>query len=142
MTLPHGLIVLFILYFSGAILPKNIVKSSSSKKTWKGRGGVVYRRVLNFLDTITIFHVSYNRNYDDDDDDDDDCFCGMVDQRKAFSLTSSRGHCQRSSPSQISDTPWAGFEPAQKLSSGLVEWSCAVVITTTPRRHEWWLLCF
>ena len=63
------------------------------------------------------------------------CFCGMVDQRKAFSLISSQNHCQRSSPSRISDTPWAGFEPAQSLRSGLVQWSCAVVITTTPRRH-------
>ena len=64
------------------------------------------------------------------------CFCGMVDRRKAFSLISSRDHCQRSSPSRISDTPRAGFEPAQSLSSGLVEISCAVVITTTPRRHK------
>ena len=63
------------------------------------------------------------------------CFCGMVDRQKAFSLISSRDHCQRSSPSWISDTPRAGFEPAQNLSSGLVEWSCAVVITTTPRCH-------
>ena len=63
------------------------------------------------------------------------CFCGMVDLRKVFSLISSRDHCQRSSPSWISDTPRAGFEPVQKLSSGLVEWSCAVVISTTPRRH-------
>ena len=62
-----------------------------------------------------------------------DCFCGMVDQRKAFSLISSQDHWQRSSPSRISDTPRAGFEPAHSLSSGLVEWSCAVVITTTPR---------
>ena len=61
------------------------------------------------------------------------CFCGMVDQQKEFSLISSRDHCQGSSPSQISDTPPAGFEPAQNLSSGLVEWSCAIVITTTPR---------
>ena len=52
-------------------------------------------------------------------------FCGMVDRRKAFSLISSRNHCQRSSPSRISDTPWAGFEPAQNLSSGFVEWSLA-----------------
>ena len=29
------------------------------------------------------------------------CFCGMVDRRKAFSLISSRDHCQRSLPSQI-----------------------------------------
>ena len=48
-------------------------------------------------------------------------FCGMVDQRKAFSLISSRDNCQRSSPLQISDTPQAGFEPVQNLSSGLVE---------------------
>ena len=59
------------------------------------------------------------------------CFCGMVDRRKAFSLISSRDHCQRSSPSRICDTPWAEFDLAQKLSLGLVEWSCAVVITTT-----------
>ena len=32
------------------------------------------------------------------------CFCGMVDRRKAFSLISSRDHCQRSSPTRISDT--------------------------------------
>ena len=61
-------------------------------------------------------------------------FCGMVDRRKAISLTSSRNHCQRSSPSRISDMPRTGFEPAQSLSLGLVGWSCAVVITTTPRR--------
>ena len=62
-------------------------------------------------------------------------FCGMVDRRKAFSLISSRDHCQRSSPSRISDTPWAGFEPAQNLISGLFDWSYAVVITTTPWHH-------
>ena len=49
------------------------------------------------------------------------CFCGMVDRRKTFSLISSWDHCQRSSPSRISDTPRAGFETAQNLSSGLVE---------------------
>ena len=63
------------------------------------------------------------------------CFCGMVDRRKAFSLISRRDHCKRSSLSRISNTPQAGLEPAQNLSSRLVEWSCAVVITTTPRRH-------
>ena len=49
------------------------------------------------------------------------CFCGMVDRRKVFSLISSRDHCKRSSPSRISGTPRAGFEPAQNLSSALVE---------------------
>ena len=62
------------------------------------------------------------------------CFCSMVDWQKAFSLISSRDHCQRSSPSRISDTLRAGFEPAQNLSSDFVDWSCAVVISTTPRR--------
>ena len=47
------------------------------------------------------------------------CCCGMVDRRKAFSLISSQDHCQRSSPLWISDTPQAGFEPAQSLGSGL-----------------------
>ena len=59
------------------------------------------------------------------------CFCGMVDQRKAFSLISSRDHCQRPSLPRISDKPRVGFEPVQNLSAGLVEWSCAVVITAT-----------
>ena len=62
------------------------------------------------------------------------CFCGMVDRRKVFSLISSREHCQRSSPSRISDTPRAGLESAQNLNSGLVEWSFALVTTTT--RHH------
>ena len=48
------------------------------------------------------------------------CFCGMVDRGKAFSLISSRDHCQRSWPSRIFDTPRAGFESAQNQSSGLV----------------------
>ena len=65
------------------------------------------------------------------------CFCEMVDRRKAFSLISSWDHCQRSSLSLISDTPRAGFELAQNLSIGFVEWSCAVVITTTPWRSLW-----
>ena len=49
------------------------------------------------------------------------CFCGMVDQRNMFSLISRRDHFQRPSPSPISETPRAGFESAQSLSSGLVE---------------------
>ena len=63
------------------------------------------------------------------------CFCGIVDRRKAFSLISSRGHCQRSSPSRIYDTPQAGFDPTRSLNPGFTEWSCVVVIATTPRRQ-------
>ena len=63
------------------------------------------------------------------------CFCGMVDRRKVLSFISSRDYCQRYSPSRSPDTPRAGFEPARNLSSGLVERSCSVVITTTLRRH-------
>ena len=43
--------------------------------------------------------------------DDELFFYGMVERRKPLSLISSRDHCQRSSPSRISDTPPAGFEP-------------------------------
>ena len=59
----------------------------------------------------------------------------LTDER-CLCLISSRDHCQRFSPSQISDTPRAGFEPAQNLSSDFVEGSCAVAITTKPRRHR------
>ena len=41
------------------------------------------------------------------------CFCGMIDRQNAFSLICSRDHCQKSSPSRISDTPRVGFEPEQ-----------------------------
>ena len=64
------------------------------------------------------------------------CFCGMVDRWKVFRFFSSRDHCQRSSPLQIPNTLWAGFEPPQNLSYGFVDWSSAVVITPTPRRHK------
>ena len=57
----------------------------------------------------------------------------MVDRRKKFSLISSPDQCQMSSPSQVSDMPRAGLEPAQNLSSGIVEWSCAVAVTCTPQ---------
>ena len=59
------------------------------------------------------------------------CFCGMVNRRKALSLIYSWDHCRRSSPLRISDTPRAGFEPAQNLSSRLAEWSFAVMTPTT-----------
>ena len=37
------------------------------------------------------------------------CFCGMADRRKVLSLISSWDHCQRFSPSRISNPPRAGF---------------------------------
>ena len=49
------------------------------------------------------------------------CFRGMADRRKAFSLISSRDHCQKCSPSRISDTPRAGFVFVQNLNSESVE---------------------
>ena len=49
------------------------------------------------------------------------CFCRMVVRCKTLSLISSREHCQKFSPSHICDTPQAGFEPAQNLSSNFVE---------------------
>ena len=69
-------------------------------------------------------------------DDNDELFCGTVDQPKTFSLISSWDSCQRSSLSLISDMLQAGLEPVQNLSSGFVEWSCAVVITTIPWHNK------
>ena len=69
---------------------------------------------------------------DDDDDDDDELFLWYGWPTKDIS---SRDHCQRSWPPQISDTPRAGFEPVQNLSSGLVEWRFAVVVTPKQRRQ-------
>ena len=57
----------------------------------------------------------------------------LTDERR-LALFLSRDYCQISSPSWIYDTR-AGFEPAQNLSSGLVEWSCAVAITAIPWHH-------
>ena len=62
--------------------------------------------------------------YDADDvydDDEDELFLRMVDRTKAFSLISSRDHCQRFLPSQIFQMLRAAFEPAQNLISGFVE---------------------
>ena len=59
------------------------------------------------------------------------CFCGMVGRQKAFSFNSSRDHCQRSSPSQISSSRvWTCAEPEfrltwMKLSSGDNHYSTA-----------------
>ena len=64
------------------------------------------------------------------------CFSGMVDRQKAFSLVSSRVHCQRSSPSRIRNHAASRIEPAQNMSSRFVEWSCAGSdnhYPTTPR---------
>ena len=60
------------------------------------------------------------------------CFRGRADKQKAFSLTSSPDHCQRFSPSRISDTLRARFELVENLTSGLVERNCAAAITITP----------
>ena len=65
------------------------------------------------------------------------CFCRMVNWRKTFSFRFNVDHCQRFSPSQISDTLWAGFESAHNLSLDFVQQSCAIVLTTTKQRREW-----
>ena len=53
--------------------------------------------------------------------EDDKLFCGIFDRRKVLSLISSRGHCQRISSSQISNTPQVGFQSMQNLISDFVE---------------------
>ena len=43
---------------------------------------------------------------------------------------------ERFLPTQVSDTPRAGFVPTQSLGSGLVESSCEAMINTPPRYHK------
>ena len=70
------------------------------------------------------------------DGGDDKLFSWYGWPTKTFSLICSQANCPKSSPSQISNTPQAGIEPVQMLKSDFVEWSCVVVRTTTPRRHN------
>ena len=49
------------------------------------------------------------------------CFCGMVYQQNMLSLVSNWDHCQKFSPSQISDSSRVGFEPTQNLTPGFVK---------------------
>ena len=60
--------------------------ADTSFKLYKSVGGRQYmvHKPVCFLSIYTHF-----------DDDDELFFCGMVDQRKAFSLISSQDHCQR-----------------------------------------------
>ena len=62
------------------------------------------------------------------------CFCGMVDRWKTFNLISSWENCQRFSTLRIFEKPQAGFELAQNIGSGFVEWIVAVLITITQCR--------
>ena len=66
--------------------------------------------------------MSWNRALNDDDE----LFLWYGWPKKG--LISSREHCQRLSPSRVSNTLQAAFEPAQDLNLGSVEWSCAVAI--------------
>ena len=97
---------------------------------WLGKMFEVLKKITSETKDVNFWVVNsflYLLRFIRNDDDDDESFCGVVDQRKAFSLISIRDHWH--------DTPRAVCEPAQNLSSGLVEWSCAVVITTTPGRY-------
>ena len=73
---------------------------------------------------------------DDDDDDDNELFLRNGWLKKGAYVLFPAGTIVWDSPSQISDTPQPRFEPAQNLSSDIVEWSCAVVIATTPQCHK------
>ena len=65
-------------------------------------------------------------------------FCGMVDRREVFSFISKKDHCQRSSLSRISDTPHAGFKPAQNRKFRLCRIKTCISdnhYTTVPRTY-------
>ena len=111
---------LFVFWRNSMQKKLNSVQEFAKIKSWLLLICLMYRIAEPTLSKVCLMMMMMN------------CYCGMVDRRKA-SLISSRDHSQRSSPSRVSDTPRAGFQLAQNLSSGFVEWSCAVVIPTTPR---------
>ena len=76
-----------------------------------------------------------------DEDDVDEFFSRNAEwPTKGVSLIYSRAIVKHSC--HIPDTPLGRFELAQNLCSGLVEWSCAVVITTTHWRRNSFKLFF
>ena len=72
--------------------------------------------------------------------DDDQCFCDMVERRKAFNLFSSRGQSEvLSQVPTIANLQYAArriWTLCRTWVLVFIEWSCVVVITTKPRRHE------
>ena len=60
------------------------------------------------------------------------CLCGMVDLRKEFTPYFQPGPL---SEILVIANLWHAASRAPNLSSDFVEWSCAVVIATAPRRH-------
>ena len=63
-------------------------------------------------------------------------FCGdVVDRRKAYSRISSWGYCKILT---IVNVPHAASRvwTCVDNDSGLANWSCAIVVTTTLRRHD------
>ena len=80
----------------------------------------------------------FNNVDDDDDDDDDDDGDDKLFLRNGWptkgvlALFTDESLCQRFSPKHIADMPPLKFEPAQKMGSDFVEWSCAILIITAP----------
>ena len=96
-----------------------------------------FRILWNFSEHLLSVR-SLNDGFCDNDSDDDYAELLLRNgwKMKGICFFSSWDHCQRFSPSQISDTPWTGLEPCQDLmSSGFVEWGCAEVSTITRMRH-------
>ena len=66
-------------------------------------------------------------------------FSGIIDRRKALTLfPAGTSHFHHGPPSWIFSRSRDGFITAQNMSLGFDEWSCALMIATTPRCHFVW----
>ena len=72
---------------------------------------------------------------DDDDDDDDELFLWYGWPTKGVWPYLQPGPLPEILTIVNTRHAASRIEPVQNLNSGFVEWSCAVVIITTPRRH-------
>ena len=91
--------------------------------TWKGPGKEVGQFFMNKIFYILpSSKVRWN------------CSAKWSMDKRHLNVISSWDHCQRFSPSQISDMQWPGFEPILSLSSDFV---CAEVINTYNYKYKW-----
>ena len=113
---------IFLLFWNTAVLNENFSNwrqcTTSETYLFKKNENIIFKH------NVKVFHESL--------------FCGVFHLQKVLSFISSQGYCRIFLLSHTFDMPRARFQPAQDLNWNRVYWSCAVMITTTPRSFIWY----